>query len=62
MNINLKIKEKKIGFYINIYKLKKIFFIIKYLGINVFSFFIYPYWLFNKNYFLKIKIQNIFFF
>ncbi len=62
MNINLKIREKKIGLYINIYKLKKIFFIIKYLGINVFSFLIYPYWLYKENYFLKIKIENIFLF
>ncbi len=59
MNTSLKIKKKKIGIYINEYKLKKIFFIIKYLNIKVFSFLIYPFWLYKKNFFLKIKIQKI---
>ncbi len=62
MNTNLIIRSKKIGIYINTYKLKKIFYLIKYLGINVFSFFIYPFWLYKKNIFLKKKIKKIYFF
>ncbi len=62
MNTSLKIREKKIGIYINKFKLKKIFFMIEFLGIKVFSFFIYPPWLYEKNIILKKKIINILFF
>ncbi len=62
MTNKLKIKEKKIGIYINNYELKKIFFLIKNLGIKVFSFFIYPPWINKKNIFLFYKINKIFFF
>ncbi len=62
MTNNLKIREKKIGIYINNYKLKNIFFLIKNLGIKTFSFFIYPPWLRKKNVFLFYKISKILFF
>ncbi len=62
MNFSLKIKEKKIGIYINKYKLKKIFFLIKNIGIKTFSFFIYPFWMRKKNVFLFYKIKRILFF
>ncbi len=62
MNTNLKIRSKKVGIYINKLKLKKIFYFIKYFGINVFSFLIYPFWLWKKNILLKKKINKILFF
>lgn len=62
MSFSLKNKEKKIGIYINKYKLKNIFFLIKNMGINVFSFFIYPFWMYKKNILLFYKIKKILFF